>query len=133
MTYQSIVAGAKGILYFEYWQAKRDKTWPYLKRIGQEIKQLQPVLTAPTIALNVSATSGIETWVKQFKSDYYLIAINPDPEEITNATIHLNSLRNIGIPEILFENARTVTFADNKIIDSFSGYDVHVYKIPAKK
>ncbi len=134
MTYQSIIAGAKGILYFEYWQAKRrDKTWPYLKKIGREIKQLQPVLTAPTVAINVSATNGIETLLKQFKSDYYLIAINPNPKKITSATIRLNSLRNSDIPKTLFENARTVTFADSKIIDSFSGFGVHVYKIPIKK
>jgi hypothetical protein len=144
MTYQSIVNGARGVVYFGGHleqactpeDAKLGWNWTFwnraLRPVVEEIGErspLYPALVAPDAKLpvKVEGADGIEFCVREAgDGDVFLIACKRE-----GATVEA---RFTGLPreltdgEVLFESPRRVTAKDGTFTDWFAPFDVHVYR-----
>jgi hypothetical protein len=103
MTWQCIAEGATGLVFYSWFDIKRnsdvpfDVQWAHLKRIAAEVDQMAPVLLsiepAPVVkAAAVSAPSEAPKWlhplVKRHEGKVYLIAVNDgDGEDMVRFTL----------------------------------------------
>ena len=97
MAYDTIVRGARGILYWGSAYIEKDSgLWTDLLALAREIKELQPVLSAPDTKLKLKTTFE-ETWGsvdrkvevlgKQVDGKVWLIVVNEWPEPL-RYTVH---------------------------------------------
>jgi hypothetical protein len=143
MTYEAIINGARGIVYFggnlPQTLSERDKTygwnWTYwdrvLRPVIEEIGDKSPLaaaLCAPNSKLPVKAKSdNIELCVREVGRDVYILACSRDPQKTSE--MKFTGLPNeIGTGEVLYESPRTVTAKAGAFTDWFAPYEVHVYK-----
>mgnify|MGYP001582016064 CR=1 FL=1 len=135
MTYNAIVNGATGIVYFGQditygWTPEFKKA---IKKVVSELKVLQPILVASNYnkEINLKITPH-ETWIqgicKEYKGEKYLIAINEESGGPVNVNFIFTDFKKISKVELLFED-RTIDSDGNSFTDEFKPYDVHIYKI----
>jgi hypothetical protein len=148
MTYQAIINGARGIVYFggqlpqtlNARDAALGWNWTYwdhvLRRMVEEIgdhSPLKPALVAPTSeknpAVKVQDTSvGIECLLRETPEHCFLLACKRG-----GATVEVEFT---GLPadlsnhegEVLFEEPRKVQATAGRLKDWFAPYEVHVYR-----
>jgi hypothetical protein len=130
MTYLAITHGANGILYWNYEDARRNPLiWETMLKIGKEIKELTPILTAPDSKKKIEVDNkNIHFLLKEYKGKYYLISLNASRESQRDVQIYLPFLRGQKEGKVLFEN-REVKVEDGILRDSFKGYERHIYEI----
>ena len=146
MTYQTIISGARGIIYFggSNMPALSDEdkpfawNWRYWTRVLRPIIEeigtkspLYPALVAPDatskIPVRVEAPSdGIEYCLRETESEIFLLACRRD-----HAT---TEVKFTGLPapdqtsELLFESPRKVELKNGTFFDWFAPFEVHVYR-----
>ncbi|MBI1897290.1 MAG: hypothetical protein HYS04_12325 [Acidobacteria bacterium] len=143
MSYQSIINGARGLLYFggnvEAGWSERDRplqwNWSFyygvLKPLLREFHPsgpLHPALVAPEskLPVRVEGGEGIEFTVRETPSHIYLLAAKRE-----GATVQVTFR---GLPEaeasgeVLFEDPRKVTVSAGGFSDWFGPNEVHVYR-----
>jgi len=142
MTYQAIINGARGLIYFGGGLAKNlsddDRklgwNWHFWKRVLRPVieeigmkSQLYPALLAPQSKLPVKVTGeGIEFCVREVGNDIFLLACKRE-----GATVKAEFS---GLPKdtsggnVLFEEPRTVEIKSGKFTDWFAPFEVHVYR-----
>jgi len=144
MTYDAIVSGTKGLVYFMYLRRKAPmprwtapaipytpEFWVAMKSVLLEMKELQPALVSPDVRPGLKITSAdgnvrsVKGLLKKVKSVSYLICINRSAKPAKGVLIGLPGER-IGKSSVLFEG-RWATVKGGKIVDDFEGYGVHVY------
>ena len=143
MTYQAIINGARGLVYFggnvEAAMTEEDRklgwNWrfwnrvlrPVVEEIGEK-SPLYPALTAPdsTLPVRVSGSDGIEYCVREAGDDLFVLACK---REGVTAQVEWSGLPS-GVTggEVLYEEPRTVTVKDGRFTDWFAPHDVHVYR-----
>ncbi len=129
--YLAIVSGAKGILYFSRRVLKLPSRWTALKKLVTELKDMSPVFLSPTSQLSVSVIGGdkISLLLKKHGDVYYLLAVNRDkPFAEVTFTFPFKASK----VKVRYEN-RELQIKNQKLKDTFSPYEVHVYEITPKK
>ena len=132
MTYLGLVHGAKGLIYWCYYDMRvlpqYEEMWAWMKEIGQEVKTLTPVLLSPDdlgpIAFS-PADAPMHTRVKVWNGTCYLMAVNAERKPCTVTFSPDCALP--GEISVMFEN-RTVKTAGGSFSDSFKPLEVHVYQ-----
>ncbi len=133
--WMSIIHGSMGIGYFVHeWQPsfKEDAIFRYPEIVGnvtllnQQITGLAPVLNSPTLKGKVTVASPVDTMVKSYNGHTYIFAINMGTSAI-NSQFSLTDIQS-GTVTVLNES-RSLTVSSGKFSDSFSGYEVHLYKV----
>jgi hypothetical protein len=143
MTYQAIINGARGLVYFggglRGTLSERDQkygwNWTHwdhvLRPIVEEVGNkglLSAALCAPDSKLSVKSNSNvIELCVREVGGDVFVLACCRDPQK--TAQVQFSGLPiDASDGNVLFESPRKVTGKNGSFSDWFAPYDVHVYK-----
>lgn len=142
MTYESIINGARGLLYFGgsltqvmnradanlgwNWTFWNNVLRPVVAQIGDK-SALHPALLEPNSTLPVkSNVADIEYCVRQVGDDVFVLACKRNRG---TANVTFSGLpANISGGSVLFE-PRNVAVSNGSLTDRFSQFDVHVYKL----
>lgn len=135
MTYDAIVNGATGVLYWGTHSTSADsELWSDLKRMGRELSDLYPVLTAPARlewpTFRVDRAS-VSVMIKRVGSRLTFLAVNRSAAPAANVRF------NVGARQEVFETMevrcedRTVAVSNGTWSDDFEPYGVHVYETDA--
>lgn len=130
MTYLSLVHGAKGLIYYCYYDMhllpQYPEMWGWMKDIGAEVKELSPVLLSPEDLGSVKVTprdAGIHTKLKVCDGRRYLMAVNPG-----NAPCRVKFHVPARKITVLFEE-RAIFATGRSFSDDFEPLGVHVYDL----
>ena len=137
--WHSIIAGARGIIYFNHSFGGPNPTQHCLrepaykavraavKSTNQLITQLAPVLNAPFADGFVSADPSVRTMAKFHDSKYYVFAGSKENKAST-PTLSLSGVDN-GTATVIGEN-RTIAISNGRFSDSFAdGNAIRIYRI----
>lgn len=140
MTYQAIINGSRGLVYFgmpvalQGRDAELGYNWTFwnqvLKPVLSEIRkgsELYPALLAPNseIPLKATGTPELEFTSREVGPFLYILAAKREGPE---KEIRFSSDVLKGDIQVLFEN-RTVHAQAGKFTDTFKPFDVHVYRV----
>ena len=142
MTYQAIINGARGLLYFggsleaSLSEADRKLGWnwtfwrrvlrPVIEEIGAH-SPLYPALVAPASKLPIATTgAGVEFLVREVNGELFLLACKREGDAALVAFSGLPPEAAHG--DVLFEAPRTVEAKDGVLRDWFAPFEVHVYR-----
>ncbi|HJN17576.1 MAG TPA: hypothetical protein QGH10_18870, partial [Armatimonadota bacterium] len=86
MTWQCIAHGAKGLIYYSWFDIKRDtvvpfdEQWGYVKEIAAEVEAMIPVILSvePTPEITARERTWLHWTVRKHQGTTYLIAVNDD-------------------------------------------------------
>jgi len=137
MTYQALLAGAKGIVYYSYhYRGGEDwhlpdypELWEGMKSLVPEIKQLSPMLLDGSFTKINTGMSDVFAGIWELKGEVLAAVINTSydrPQEVAIA------LPNSGIKSAqpLFRNRPSGMFVkDDKLVGSINPLEVHIYKV----
>jgi hypothetical protein len=145
MTYESIICGARGLVYFggnlKMDMNEKDKAlgwnWTFWQRVLRPVLEeigdkspLADALCAPTSKLPIKATrngENIELTAREVGNDLYILACCKDP--LKTAEVEFT-----GLPKgarqgvVMYEEPRIVHAENGTFKDWFAPWDVHVYK-----
>jgi hypothetical protein len=142
MTYQAIINGARGLIYFgggiekSLSDADRPFGWnwtfwqrvlrPVIEEIGTH-SPLYPALLAAHSKLKItSRTDGVEFCAREVKGELFLLACK---REGVTAQVEFKGLpAGITSGDVLFESPRTVEAKAGSFKDWFAPFEVHVYR-----
>jgi hypothetical protein len=142
MTYQAIINGARGLIYFgggiekslSTADAKLGWNWTFWQRVLrpviEEIGMRSPLysaLVAPDSTLPIrTRTEGIEFRAREVNGELFLLACK---REGNTAQVEFTGLpAGITKGEVMFESPRTVEAKAGKFTDWFAPFEVHVYR-----
>jgi hypothetical protein len=133
MTYLGLVHGAKGLIYYCYYDMRLlpqyAEMWGWMKKIAGEVKELEPVLLSPEDLGSVKTTPDsdpVHTSLKRANGRLYLLAVNSGA-----APCHAQFDLKRVLPKevtVMFEN-RTVPARRTKLEADFAPLEVHVYDL----
>jgi hypothetical protein len=137
--WHSIIAGARGIIYFNHsfggpnqsQHCLREPAYAAVraavKNTNQLVTQLAPVLNAPFADGFVSAGPSVRTMAKSHDNKYYVFAGSKENVAST-PTFSLSGVDN-GTATVIGEN-RAIPFINGRFSDSFAdGNAIHIYEI----
>jgi hypothetical protein len=137
--WHSIIAGARGIIYFNHsigglnptQHVLRDPVYATVRAVVKStdalILQLAPVLNAPFADGFVTSTASIRAMAKYSDGKYYVFAGSKE-NVASSATFTLEGISN-GIATVIDES-RTIPISDGIFTDAFvDGNAVHIYRI----
>ncbi|HEV8606747.1 MAG TPA: hypothetical protein VGQ99_15335 [Tepidisphaeraceae bacterium] len=141
MTYQSIINGSRGLLYFGGHigkactpeDAKLGWNWTFWNRVLRPVIEeigdkspLYPALTAPNSKLPIKCTGeGMEFLVRETNDSVFILACKREGPTIQAKFTGLPT--NFSTAEVLYESPRTVEAKNGTFTDWFAPFDVHVY------
>ena len=143
MTYQSIIDGAHGLVFFgggvggclNERDAAYGWNWTFYDRVLRPVLDelrpegpLYPALIAPNSQLKLTSDAGpeMEFTVRDAGEYTYVIAAR---REAPTAQVSYSGLpESVTDGEVLFESPRHVTVTGGKFTDWFAPHDVHVYR-----
>jgi len=144
MTYQAIINGARGVVYFggQLPQTLNERdaalgwNWTYwdqvLRRVVEEVgdhSPIAPALVAPDSKLPVrtqDAAAGIEYVVRESGKDVYVLACKREGPTVEAEFTGLPAELVTG--EVVFEAPRKVEVKNGAFKDWFAPFDVHIYR-----
>ncbi len=135
MTYLAVNHGAKGLIYYSYFNIRDDKDyktrWQQIKQIVGEIDSLRPVILS-TQETNkndiVCHNKNIDFKLMREGNTYYLFAVNTKKKAITRVSFQSKLANKPSIIRILFESNRQIVAKKGNFTDDFDPYEVHVYR-----
>lgn len=142
MTYQAIINGARGLIYFGghlpqamtsedaalgwNWRFWHRVLRPVIEEIGEK-SPLYPALVAPNSALPIKVSGGnVEFCIRESGDELFILAAQRE-----GAT---SNVKFAGLPpgvtkgEVLFEPPRMIEAKDGTFTDWFGPFEVHVYR-----
>jgi hypothetical protein len=143
MTYQAIINGARGLIYFggnlPMTLNERDKplgwNWTFWQRVLRPVLEevgdkspLAEALVVPNSKIPVKAKDkNIELCVREVGKDVFVLACSKDPQKTSE--IEFTGLpKAVGEGVVLYESPRKVSAKDGAFKDWFAPFEVHVYK-----
>lgn len=143
MTYQAIINGARGLVYFggnnpgalAPEDAKLGWNWRFWKRVLRPLIEeiglhspLHPALVAPNsnLPIKVNGADDIEFCVREAGRDLFILACKTGQGTVQVEFSGLPASAAVG--EVLYEPPRTVQASEGRFRDWFAPYDVHVYR-----
>jgi hypothetical protein len=135
MTYLAINHGAKGLIYYSYFNIRDDKDyrgrWRQIREIADEVKSLKPVLLSTQQTNDndiICNNDSIDFKLLRQGDTYYLFAVNTENRAMSSVSFG-NKLPNRPVTvSVLFENNRRIVATPFSFVDSFGPYEVHVYQ-----
>ena len=148
MTYQAIINGARGLLYFgghidkaipeqdkQYkwaWTHWRRVLRPVIEEMGSK-SPLYPAILAPESKLKIQCSDPkIEFCVREVGDDVFILACKREGDMVKDT----KQATFTGLPEgvaadaeVMFESPRRVEIKSAALTDWFAPFDVHVYRI----
>lgn len=132
MAYLALANGAKGLVYFSYYNLRvlpnYEELWSGLKKIAKEVEVLSPVLLSPDDLGVVSCSPSdakVRTKLKRYCGQLYLIAVNT---ENTPCKVTFDLKRPMPKQaDVMFEGRFAREIDGSRLTDSFKPYEVHVY------
>ena len=137
--WQSIIAGARGIIYFNHsfggpnhsFHSLREPAYAAVraavKRTNQLITQLAPVLNAPFADGFVGDSPSVRTMVKFYNNKYYVFAGSKE-NEASMPSLSLSGVGS-GTATVIGED-RTIPISNGRFSDHFAdGNAIHIYRI----
>ncbi|MHB9036002.1 MAG: hypothetical protein ACYC64_05000 [Armatimonadota bacterium] len=132
MTFQCLVGGAKGLVYYNYSDFKRDplgfdQPWSYLSAVADEVKSLFPVLLTtekpPLVSLqNPNEYIRFAAWSYSGKKVLMAVNISRDTQTATfvlpSIPVNLRRLNEVG----------DISMSGLNLTDSFAPIAVHLYE-----
>ncbi len=90
MTWQCICEGADGLIYYSWFDLRKDQEFPFderwseVKAVAQEVADLAPVLLSvePTPQVTVEADEAIHWTVRTLEKTTWLLMVNDSPEPV---------------------------------------------------
>ncbi len=135
MTYLAVNHGAKGLIYYSYFNIRDDKDyktrWQQIKEIAAEIDSLKPVIlsTQKTNKSDIVCDNrSIDFKLMRESNTYYLFAVNTKKKAITRVSFQSKLANKPRIISVLFENNRQIAVKKGNFTDDFDPYEVHVYQ-----
>lgn len=133
MTYLGLVQGAKGLIYYCYYDMRvlpqYREMWSWMKSIASEVKTLSPALLSAESAGDLTVSSkndSLQTALFRTGDTLYVLAVNPDKAPC-RAGFDLRR-KTESSAKVLFEN-RDVVSAKGRFEDNFAPLAVHVYAV----
>jgi hypothetical protein len=148
MTYQAIIAGARGLIYFggqlpmtlnardrEYgwnWTHWQKVLRPVIEEIGAK-SPLYPALVAPQSKLEFRCvgSSGMEHCIREVGDEIFILACKREGDTVKVSFEGLPSVEETA--EVMFEAPRKVKIANGILTDWFAPFDVHVYRLKRRQ
>ncbi len=135
MTYLAVNHGAKGLIYYSYFNIRDDKDyktrWQQIKEIAGEIDSLRPVILS-TQETNkndiVCDNENIDFKLMRESNIYYLFAVNTKKKMVDGVSFQNKLANKPRIINVLFESNRQIAAKKGKFTDDFDPYEVHVYQ-----
>ncbi|TAP27083.1 hypothetical protein [Arthrobacter sp. S41] len=137
--WQSLIAGARGIVYFNHSFSGQCASQHVLRdcdeesstavaRINNQVSLLAPVLNSDTAEGILSAEGAVNVRVKVYENHFYVLAGSAQATKQT-ASFNLQCVGSTDV-EVLNEN-RTLHATEGAFADDFAdGNAIHVYKMP---
>lgn len=139
--WMSLIHGSTGLIYFVHEWMPRFNSHALLDDpvmlsavtgINQQIHDLSPVLNSPTVRGAAYVRSSpesvpIDLIVKRYKGETYLFAVAMRDAAV-RGSFEVQGLPQVTTAEVLGE-ARKIAVRNGRFIDTFKGYDVHLYRI----
>ena len=133
MAWQCICEGATGLIFYSFFDLKRDKTAPFeeqwgrCKKMAAEIKPMIPVILSveSTPEVEVEAGSWLHVLVRRRDDRIYVMAVSDGDGE---GQARFLLAEDVGEVRVLNEN-RTIQAEDSTFTDSFEKLAVHLYEI----
>ena len=149
MTYQSIIHGGAGVMYYVYRGAVDSKyiktnpsLWVYMKSLAAELRDLSPVILSVDSARQVTCNEPtVDFILKHYNGREYLLTVNRDYQYSggTYSGISHNGVTftlspgNAATVKAVYEFSggdRVLTVSGgSQFTDDFAPYEVHVYEI----
>ncbi len=134
MTYLAINHGAKGLIYYSYFNIRDDADyatrWEGIKGIAGEIDRLRPVLLSTQQTNDnevICNNSNIDFKLMRQDGAYYLFAVNTKNDTIAGVSFRMNLAHKSAAVKVLFEDDRRLVSTNGTFRDDFAPYAVHVY------
>ena len=134
MTYLAVNHGAKGLIYYSYFNLRDDPDypmrWTQLKKIGGEIRKLKTIfLSTDKVEENVISCSQpqIDFRVMRDGKEYYMFAVNSEKTPLKQVIFRLGNSEAKRVVYVAFENDRRLVAERGMFLDNFECYQVHVY------
>jgi hypothetical protein len=134
MTYLAINHGAKGLVYYSYFNIRNDADfhirWPQLKEIAREVDNLRSViLSIERTDKNeiICNNKDIDFKLMRKHDAYYLSAVNTKKKTISNVSFRNKAQHKQEIISVLFEDNRQLVVNKDNFTDDFGPYEVHIY------
>ncbi len=133
MTYQSIVAGAKGLLFFAY-SGKEYNLYDSpqglvnIKKMTNELRQFIPIFLTSSVKpdfITIEKNQTIRTRIFKFQNKYYLFVVNLSRDS-TNIEIKIKRTPNL-ISEI--SSARAINLINTGFIEKINSLGVNIYEL----
>jgi len=135
MTYLAVNHGAKGLIYYSYFNIRDDKDygtrWQQIKEIGEEIDTLRLVFLSsfPTNDGDIECTdTNIDFQLMREGDTYYLFAVNTKKIAISDTLFRVNLIKAPSTIDTMFEGDRRIPVSNGGFRDHFTPYEVHVYR-----
>jgi hypothetical protein len=143
MTYQAIIDGARGLVYFggnvaaglNTRDAAYGWNWTFYDNVLRPVLDqlspkgpLYPALIAPASKLQVTSDGGKATEYTVREAGQYIYVLASRREGSTVQVAFSGLPQGISDGEVLFESPRHVKVVDGKFADWFGPHDIHVYR-----
>ncbi|MBN2092130.1 hypothetical protein JW964_21100 [candidate division KSB1 bacterium] len=135
MAYNAIIHGATGIIYWgTTYTPQPSMFWNDLKKVTRELGDLQDVLAAKSVKLNIqldyvemghSVDAGIEMLAKEHDGKIFLLTANADKNP---AKVTFSGLDNFVQATVCFEN-RNLNIKNGTITERYEPFDIHIFKL----
>ncbi|MBC7287446.1 MAG: hypothetical protein H5T86_05255 [Armatimonadetes bacterium] len=142
--WMSIIAGSKGIIYFCHsWYPQFNESVPLsdpevgeaIRRVNAEVTQLAPIINAPNpgdiVSIQVEGDAPVLATARFYNDAIYIFAIGMRALP-TKATFTIRPHLRASEAEAVGEG-RTLRVVDRSFSDSFSPWQVHIYRIPVSQ
>lgn len=134
MTYLALANGAKGLLYYCYYDMRvlpqYAEMWAWHKRIAAEVRALSPILLEAKDLGRVACVPPepeVDTRLLDLDGHRFLIAVNPANEART-VTFDLKRAP-VGKVSVMFEGRFAMNVEGTKLTDTFKPLEAHVYSL----
>jgi hypothetical protein len=135
MTYLAINHGAKGLIYYSYFDIRNDDDyqtrWEQIKEIAGEIDCLRPVLLSTQQTDHndlICDNANIDLRLMKEGNAYCLFAVNIENAAVTDVLFQSDLLQESEAVNVMFEGDRKISVINGGFEDSFGPYEVHVYQ-----
>ncbi|MBT3380336.1 MAG: hypothetical protein HN742_32250 [Lentisphaerae bacterium] len=135
MTYQCLVHGARGLIYYTYWDGRFDmaehpELWAMMTQLAREVRQLTPLLLdgSPEQVLKLGTDGAVHVLLKSAQGRHYAIAVNTMSAPVEAVSVPVTQVYT-GIIKELFGDGEA-TARDGRLTLKLSPLGVQVYACP---
>jgi hypothetical protein len=134
MTYQSLLAGVKGILFFAYDDGGKNNirenplVWNQLKLLVPEIKKLSPILVNGKLTKLNTKNKELLASQWEYKNQFYVIIVNTSQSNTISTSIKM-PIKKSFVKSFLNRQPPKLKLQDGYLAGSIKPEDVQVYQI----